>query len=222
MINGEAEHSGTELNTARVTSAELPLDPASTAATAATKVTPVLQTTSLPPSAMPSPARTSPTRSRSRTQRWSRSPRSAYATPSRAACSTSARAPGPRCAADDRAGRSRGYPQDARNGSRWSRTSPPATAESSSTALTRPRRASSQGTPPPACESQRPRRSPAQPRQPRRRATARVRWAAPRSPERPAEYQVIRTAGLGGRASPLRLALTRSRLPAPTCCRSGR
>jgi uncharacterized repeat protein (TIGR01451 family) len=42
-INSQVEHSGTELNTARVTSAELPLDPASTVATAATKVTPVLQ-----------------------------------------------------------------------------------------------------------------------------------------------------------------------------------
>jgi uncharacterized repeat protein (TIGR01451 family) len=42
-ITGQVEHSGTELNTARVTSAELPLDPASTVATAATRVTPVLQ-----------------------------------------------------------------------------------------------------------------------------------------------------------------------------------
>ena len=42
-INGQVERSGTELNTARVTSAELPLDPASMVATAATKVTPILQ-----------------------------------------------------------------------------------------------------------------------------------------------------------------------------------
>ncbi len=43
VIAGEVKHGGIELNTARVTSAEPALDPASAVATAATRVTPILQ-----------------------------------------------------------------------------------------------------------------------------------------------------------------------------------
>ena len=145
-INGQVERSGTELNTARVTSAELPLDPASMVATAATKVTPILQIHK-------SPSVGHAVTGQNITYRITVTNPTLVAISKVTVCDSLpsgllylSSSPG----AAMRRGRPcwsiAKLPQDARNGSRWSRTSPPATAESSSTALTRPR----QGSAPPA------------------------------------------------------------------------
>ncbi len=221
-INGEVEHSGTELNTARVTSAELPLDPASTVATAATKVTPVLQIHKSPSVGHAITGQnityritvTNPTLVAiskvtvcdplpSGLLYLSSSPGAAMR--SGRPCWSIAKLP---------AGRSKRFTLVANvapghSGKLVNRANAtaPGVIAGHATAGVRVTE-----TPPVACTAASTAAS----------SDGSGALGRPRSPERPAEYQVIRTAGLGGRASPLRLALTRSRLPAPTCCRSGR